>query len=259
MRKLPDITLRPAGEFGLVVELGTVISPAISGLVQQLSRLLTAVGRPGIREIVPAYCSLTVYFDPLAITRQEVSRVIEQLYTGMEACRLADLPARIVYVPVCYGGVLGPDLDFVARYTGVPPREVITLHTSQPYLVYMLGFTPGFPYLGGLPAKLEVPRQETPRSNVPAGSVGIVGNQTGFYPVESPGEWWLIGRTPLQAFDARRPNPFLVSPGDYIQFVAIDMDEYFAIRRQVAAGSYVLAQENCDRGGGQDDYHSGAR
>jgi inhibitor of KinA len=249
MSELPEIILQQAGEFGLVVELGTVISPEINALVQQLTRLLTAQNRPGILEVVPTYRSVAVYFDPLVVTRQDLAASIRTLYTGIKPLKLAELPARVVYVPVCYGGVLGPDLEFVARYTGLSAGEVIVLHTNRPYLVYMLGFTPGFPYLGGLPEKLIVPRQETPRSKVPAGSVGIGGNQTGLYPVERPGGWGLIGRTPLRAFDPQRSNPFLVTAGDYIQFVEIDIDEYFKIRREVAAGNYCLQTKLYDGGG----------
>ncbi|WP_371373035.1 5-oxoprolinase subunit PxpB [Sporomusa aerivorans] len=249
MNVLPDIILQQAGEFGLVVELGTVISPEINARVQQLTRLLAAENQPGILEVVPTYRSVTVYFDPLVITRQDLSGVIRRLYAGITPLSLNNLPSRVVKIPVCYGGVLGPDLDFVARYAGLSAGEVIAQHTSQTYQVYMLGFTPGFPYLGGLPEKLVVPRQETPRSNVPAGSVGIGGNQTGFYPVESPGEWWLIGRTPVQAFDPRRSNPFLVAAGDYVRFCAVDIDEYFKIRRKVTSGTYALQMSRCDGGG----------
>lgn len=235
---LADVKLLVAGEHGLVVEFGSVISPGINLLVQQFTRLIIADTIPGIVEVVPTYRSVTVYFDPLIITQQNLSRFVKKILSDIKPRELETLSSVIVHVPVCYGGVLGPDLEYVARYAGLSLREVIKVHTSKPYLVYMLGFTPGFPYLGGLQEQLVVPRQEKPRINVPAGSVGIGGNQTGFYPSESPGEWWLIGRTPLKAFDPQQSNPFLVAAGDYVQFVAIELDEYFKIRREVAAGIY---------------------
>jgi len=233
-----EVKLLVAGEHGLVVEFGNIISPKINVFVQQLTRLLTAAAIQGVLEVVPTYRSVTVYFDPLSISRQDLSSLIMELVNEIKPQQLERLAPRIVYVPVCYGGVLGPDLEFVARYTGLSAQEVIVIHTSKPYLVYMLGFTPGFPYLGGLPEQIVVPRQEKPRVKIPAGSVGIGGNQTGFYPIESPGEWWLIGRTPLKAFNPQNSNPFLVAAGDYVQFMDISMDEYFNIRREVAAGTY---------------------
>ncbi|HEY3423471.1 MAG TPA: 5-oxoprolinase subunit PxpB [Negativicutes bacterium] len=235
-----NVKLLVAGEYGLVVEFSSAISPRINVFVQQFTRLITANTPPGILEVVPTYRSVTVYFDPLVITRQQLSQFVTKILSNIKPRQLEYLSSPIIHVPVCYGGVLGPDLEYVARYTGLPIREVIAIHTSRPYLVYMLGFTPGFPYLGGLQEQLVVPRQEKPRVKVPAGSVGIGGNQTGFYPIESPGEWWLIGRTPLKAFNPKHSNPFLVAAGDYVQFTAIELDEYFRIRREVAAGTYKL-------------------
>ncbi|WP_425058841.1 5-oxoprolinase subunit B [Sporomusa carbonis] len=235
---LSNVKLLVAGEYGLVIEFGTVISPEINQLVRQLTILITSNPIKGIVEVVPTYRSVTVYFDPLSVTRQELSRFILQLLSTVKLQELDRVSSKMVHIPVCYGGVLGPDLEFVARYTGLSAREVITIHTSKPYLVYMLGFTPGFPYLGGLSEQLMVPRQEKPRAKVPAGSVGIGGNQTGFYPIESPGEWWLIGRTPIRAFNPEGNPPFLVAAGDYLHFVDITIDEYFTIRRDVETGAY---------------------
>jgi len=234
-----DIKLLVAGEHGLIIEFGTVISPEINGLVQQMSRLLHNKKSKGIIEIVPTYRSVTIYFDPLVLTRQELSLVITEFISEIRQPDVACLTPKILHIPVCYGGVLGPDLEIVARYTGVSAEEVITIHTSKPYLVYMLGFIPGFPYLGGLSSKIALPRQDKLRTKIPAGSVGIGGNQTGFYPIESQGEWWLIGRTPIKAFNPSSSNPFLFSPGDYLHFFHISIDAYFAIRREVEAGTYI--------------------
>ncbi|SDE30121.1 5-oxoprolinase subunit PxpB [Sporomusa acidovorans] len=228
-----------AGEYGLVIEFKAEISPAINGLVQQLAGLIGRSVVKGVIEVVPTYRTVMVYFDPLVITRQELSGFIRPMLQNMNPHNTQSRETKTVYVPVCYGGVLGPDLDYVARYTGLPAEEVITVHTATSYRVYMLGFTPGFPYLGGLSAQLAVPRQEKPRAKVPPGSVGIGGSQTGLYPVESPGEWWLIGRTPVKVFNPKAKQPFLLSPGDSLHFYAITVDEYFGIRREVAAGTYV--------------------
>lgn len=228
-----------AGENGLVVEFGSSICPETNYYVQQFNRLLAANPFDGMIETVPTYRSVTIYFNPLIVARTTVCRHAKQLLTKINPQDLEHLSTKLVHVPVCYGGVLGPDLEYVARFSGLSSPEVVTLHTSKPFLVYMLGFIPGFPYLGGLPEALAVPRQSQPRAKVPAGSVGIGGNQTGFYPLESQGEWWLIGRTPLQAFNPHQDNPFLVAAGDYVQFFAIDIDEYFKIRRQIAGGTFT--------------------
>lgn len=240
-----QVKLLVNGEHGLVIEFGNVISPEMNRSVQQLTRQLLSKSITGVIEVVPTYRSVTVYFNPLAITRSTLANQVVALLKVNQPNEPGHLPSRIVRVPVCYGGVLGPDLEFVARFARVSVQEVIALHTANPYLVYMLGFAPGFPYLGGMPEQIAVPRQEKPRQRIPAGSVGIGGNQTGIYPVESPGEWWLIGRTPIKAFDPQSPNPFLVSAGDFLHFSAISVDEYFQIRRAVEAGTYQL--EICHR------------
>jgi len=147
--------------------------------------------------------------------------------------------ARIITIPVSYGGEFGPDLEFVAKHNSITEDEVVAIHTSIPYLVYMLGFAPGFPYLGGMSERIATPRLASPRVKIPAGSVGIAGKQTGIYPLESPGGWQLIGRTPLTLFDPLAKNPFVFAAGDYLQFTAIKMDEYVALKEQVASGNYA--------------------
>ncbi|MBC8014251.1 MAG: 5-oxoprolinase subunit PxpB, partial [Sporomusaceae bacterium] len=208
---LHEIKMLVAGEYGLVVEFGTVITPQINALAQYLTRLLASKKNPGIIEVIPTYRSVMINFDALVITRSKLSELVRQTLNEIKVQDMERLSSKVVYVPVCYGGVFGPDLEFVARYTGLSAQEVIAIHASTPYLVYMLGFTPGFPYLGGMSDRIAVPRREKPRDNIPGGSVGIGGNQTGFYPVESPGEWWLIGRTPVKGFNAKSNNPFLFS------------------------------------------------
>jgi inhibitor of KinA len=142
-------------------------------------------------------------------------------------------------VPTLYGGEYGPDIEFVATHNNITPEEVIEIHTATPYLVYMLGFTAGFPYLGGMSEKIATPRLKTPRTRIPAGSVGIAASQTGLYPIESPGGWQLIGRTPIKAFSPQSENPFLFAAGDYLKFRAIEQDEYDKIKELSEKGEYV--------------------
>lgn len=230
----------PAGERGLVVEMGNVISPRVNGRVQRLAKRLSRRNLEGVIEVVPTYCSLLVTFDPLTLERSQLGEVIDRILaaeTVAEAEQKREV--RLVHVPVCYGGEFGPDLDYVGQHNGLSGEEVIAIHSSRPYLVYMLGFTPGFPYLGGMSGKIATPRLEKPRAKIPRGSVGIAGAQTGLYPVESPGGWRLIGRTPLNPFVPSAPNPFLFSAGDYLQFISISPDEYHALRRDVEAGLFT--------------------
>lgn len=227
----------PAGERGLVVELGNLISPGVNARVHRLAKLLSERDLEGVIEVVPTYRSLLVYFDPLRLERSRLVAVIADML-GSDTLPAADpkRKVRVVHVPVCYGGEFGPDLDDVARHNGLSPEQVIAIHSSRPYLVYMLGFTPGFPYLGGMSRKIATPRLENPRPKIPRGSVGIAGAQTGIYPVESPGGWRLIGRTPLNCFDPRSPDPFLFSAGDHLRFIPITPDRYHDLRRRVESG-----------------------
>jgi inhibitor of KinA len=245
---MDTIRMLTAGEQGLVVEFGNTISPVINAKVHRLAELLQRELGSSLLEVVPTYRSLLVYFDPLAMTRQVLSEKISAFIEQDSGTPTAQNAGRVVVIPVCYGGEYGPDLPFVAQHNGLTTEEVIAIHTSSPYLVYMLGFTPGFPYLGGMSEKIATPRLEKPRTKIPAGSVGIAGSQTGFYPVESPGGWQLIGRTPVKAFTADSANPFLFAAGDYLQFEAITEKEYISIQKAVEAGSYQ-AQTGVTKGG----------
>ena len=198
---MSDIRFLSAGEQGLVVEFGTGIDPEVNRRVHRTGRLVAAAGIAGVTEVVPTYRSLLVYFDPLTVSRAELGDRINGLLAGGGPDDAAGPGGRVVEIPVCYGGDFGPDLDFVAQHTGLDPDEVIAIHTSVPYLVYMLGFTPGFPYLGGMSERIAAPRLTTPRTDIPGGSVGIAGSQTGIYPITSPGGWQIIGRTPVKPFD----------------------------------------------------------
>lgn len=217
-----------AGEQGLIVEFGNAIDPAVNARVHRLARALAARGLEGVIETVPTYRSLLVLFDPLILPRERLDSEVEALLAVPAVEEAPGVGGNTVELPVLYGGEFGPDLTFIARHTGLSTEEVIAIHSSSSYLVYMLGFTPGFPYLGGMSSRLATPRLSSPRGKVPTGSVGIAGSQTGVYPVESPGGWRLIGRTPLRLFDLEAEQPFLLAPGDVVRFRPVDEEEYWA-------------------------------
>jgi KipI family sensor histidine kinase inhibitor len=228
--------LLPAGEKAVSVEFGDEISREVNARVRALEYLIQQNPFPGIVETVPSYRSLLVYYDPPVIGWEEISKAIRSLIPQAE---VVELPSgRLVELPCCYGGELGPDLSEVARRLGLAPEEVVRLHAGAEYLVYFIGFTPGLPYLGGMPERLQIPRLDTPRPSTPAGSVGIGGDQSCVYPVESPGGFWVLGRTPLRLYDPDRSDPILLRPGDRVRFRAIDQTEFHAIARAVADGTF---------------------
>lgn len=207
----------PAGDSGWTVEFGEAIDPAVNERVLAFAAALEARPPDGVVEVVPTFCSATVYFDPLVADAERLAGRLRALAAAPPAA--SGRASRLLEVPVRYGGEDGPDLEAVAREARLPAERVIALHASVEYRVYMLGFTPGFPYLGKVPEAIALPRLATPRARVPAGSVGIAGSQTGIYPMESPGGWRLIGRTPLRLYDPTRDRPFLLAPGDRVRFV----------------------------------------
>jgi inhibitor of KinA len=218
----------PAGDSALVVEFDERIDPAINARAIQLADSLQAAGISGVRDIVPTYRSVAVFFDPLRTNYDALVASLEG-----EAAR-PDEEAAVVRaplcIPVCYGGELGPDLPAVARFAQTSEEEVIRLHAGTAYRVFMLGFVPGFAYMGIVDSRIAAPRHGTPRLRVPLGSVGIAGVQTGVYPAETPGGWQLIGRTPLKPFDATRAEPFLMKAGDTVMFQPIERAEYDRMR-----------------------------
>jgi inhibitor of KinA len=226
------------GEQGIVVELAETIDPAVNARVHALARAVSSRLGSEVLEVVPAYRSLLVIHDPLRVPRARLVRRIERL-----AADVAEAPApgmrRVLRLPVCYGGELGPDLADVARHAGLPPDEVIALHAEPVYRVYMLGFTPGFPYLGGMSPRISCPRLPTPRTRIPPGSVAIGGAQTGVYPVESPGGWRLVGRTPARLFDPGSRAPFLLAAGDGLRFAPVSREIFDSLAEEVARGTWV--------------------
>ncbi|MCP4690229.1 MAG: 5-oxoprolinase subunit PxpB [Desulfobacterales bacterium] len=193
------------GDRAFLVELGDEISPSVNRAVRDLfTGLESAVGE-GVAEMVPGYRSLTVIHDPLRIDPSLLRERITALWKTMDRTRA---PRPVTHkIPMVYGGECGPDLAWVADFHGISPGEVIRLHSQTVYRVYMIGFTPGFPYMGELPEALDTPRRASPRTHIPRGSVGIAQRQTGIYPVVSPGGWQIIGRTPIRLFDAKGDPP----------------------------------------------------
>ena len=232
------------GESGLVVELADKIDLAVNSLVHALSRLIQAALGGMVDAVVPTYRSVLVIFDPLAIDRETLMEKIEQLYQTVSVGGSKPSGGKIVVIPVLYGGDAGPDLDFVARHNNLATEEVISIHTAVSYRIFMMGFTPGFPYLGGMSERIATPRLTSPRKEIPAGTVGIAGMQTGLYPQKSPGGWQLIGRTPLKVFDPDSTEPFLSRAGDILRFDPISEVEYARIERAVLRGEYLPQVRN---------------
>lgn len=205
------------------MELGDEISPFLNRCVRALFLELEQRGIPGVQELVPSYRSLLVIYHPLALPCARLREEIGEAYRDLK--HTPEPRFRTIRVPVAYGGEYGPDLDWVAAYHGISPEDVIAYHTGETYQVYMIGFTPGYPYMGDLHKAIVTPRRETPRTSVPRGSVAIAQNQTGIYPVESPGGWHVIGRTPLKLFDLKKNPPALLEMGALVEFYAISEEE----------------------------------
>jgi KipI family sensor histidine kinase inhibitor len=210
----------PASDSSLLVVLGDAMSLDNHERVMSLFRALHRLNHPRIRNLHPAYASILIDFDPLRLSHEEAASLIENL-AGEESSQY-DRAANTVTIPVCYDIEFAPDLQEVANLAKIPAHEVIRLLSSVTYRVHFLGFTPGFAYLGGLPETLHAPRLATPRKHVPAGSVAIAGTQAGIYPLDSPGGWRLIGRTPVRIFDPGATQPTRLKPGDRVEFSAID-------------------------------------
>jgi KipI family sensor histidine kinase inhibitor len=206
-------------------------------------RLLLAIQNvriPGVIETVPAYRSLLIHYDPLKISSTELRDRLETLEQSAED---SEFPRpTVTEIPTVYGNEYGPDLEFVAKHHGLTPEEAVQIHTSTTYLIYMIGFLPGQPYLGGMSPRIATPRLETPRSKVLRGSVGIAGNLTGIYAVESPGGWQIIGRTPIRLFDPHKEPPALLQAGNYVTFVRITLQEYTRIEEMLQQGTYKVKE-----------------
>jgi KipI family sensor histidine kinase inhibitor len=222
-----DFVVEPLGECALLLRFGSRIDAALNARVHEASAMLRAARLPGIVDVIPAYATLALHYDPLqwaegngGLPWEHVAAAVRAIFRAPPA-HVVHTPA-IVEIPVCYGGEFGPDLDALAHHTGLDAADAVARHTAAEYRVAMIGFAPGFPYLLGLDPALHAPRRADPRARVPAGSVAIGGAQTGIYPAELPGGWQLIGRTPVVLFDSKRTPPCLLAPGDRVRFRAID-------------------------------------
>jgi len=218
------VRIVPAGDSALVVEFEERIDPGVNARTVAFADAVQAANIPGVRDVVPSYRSVAIYFDPLRTDYDTLISTLEtQAATPVGETQLGRTPIRI---PVCYGGDFGPDLPQVAAFAKMSEEEVIRIHASATYRVFMVGFVAGFAYMGIVDQRIAMPRHSTPRLRVPLGTVGIAGVQTGIYPAETPGGWQLIGRTPVKPFDASRAEPFLMKAGDAVQFYPIDRAEY---------------------------------
>ena len=213
-----------AGDAALVVELPQRVDPLINAFLVALAEALRARCGSSVQDAVVGYCTLTVYFDPFRVDPRWIEGEIRAV--AADADGAPDVEGTHLEIPVCYGGELGPDLDDVAARIGASPDDVIALHASREYRVYVVGFVPGFAYMGTVDERLNLPRRSSPRTKVPAGSVAIAAGQTGIYPMETPGGWHILGRTPVRPFDPRRKPPVLFAPGDLVRFVAISREEF---------------------------------
>jgi inhibitor of KinA len=215
---------RIAGDRGLLMEYGDAIDPEINLKVRAMAAAMAREAPIGVFEFIPTYRSIIIVYDP---SQTDAAKLKEALLVLEERLPNTEIPPpETVEIPVCYGGNLGPDIGFVAKTHNLSVDDVIRIHSEPEYQIYMIGFTPGFPFLGGLPEVLHTPRLETPRKLVPAGSVAIANAQTGIYSIDSPGGWQLIGRTPIKLFDPGKASPFLLKAGDRLKFKPVSAEKF---------------------------------
>jgi len=231
------------GDRAMMIELGDRVDPRINQTVRAVADALLASPLEGVVDVVPAFTTVTIHYRPERIATRGADdlphrRVARWIETVLDRGIATDIAAeRTVDVPVCYGGEFGPDLDDVAARCELTPSQVIEIHAASPHLVYMLGFAPGFPYLGGLDERLAMPRRATPRTRVPAGTVAIAREQTAIYSIETPGGWNLLGRTPVTLFAPLADPPCLLRPGDRVRFVPISLDRYNTLHAMASEGA----------------------
>ncbi|WP_246197382.1 5-oxoprolinase subunit PxpB [Cytobacillus depressus] len=226
-----------AGDSSILMELDVGIDEVTNKRIINLSNLIANEAEEGFGEVIIGYRSLLVQYNPLRLSyRQAIEKLKRLEITKDNSCYEK---RRHIEIPVLYGGEQGPDLESVAIHNNLSPKEVISIHSGACYLVYFLGFTPGYPFMGGMSKRIATPRLESPRISIPPGSVGIANNQTGIYPVESPGGWRLIGQTPIRLYDSQANQPFLLHAGNNVTFKEIQIDEFKEIKKQVEYGDYI--------------------
>jgi inhibitor of KinA len=240
MQSQQGIRLLPCGDSALTVEFGEGIDRRVSALVLGLANRLAAASIAGLVELVPTFRSLTIHYDPLLLPRAELKAALAPLLVRLEA---AEGTGSLWRIPACYDPSLAPDLIEVAERTGLTPDQVAERHSAAAYHVYMVGFLPGYPYMGDLPPELALPRRENPRTKVPPGSVAIATTLTAVYTLESPGGWHLIGRTPTPLWDLRRDPPAVLAPGDKVVFEPVSLAQYAVLAAQAAAGAFQLERD----------------
>lgn len=233
---MSEVRYLVAGDSAVCVEFGNEISPEINKKIRAFKIAVEKSDIPGIVETVPTYRSLLVHYHPEVIGFKALTEKFDKLMSSLSSIPIP--PPTVIEIPVFYGGEMGPDIENVAEHNHKTVEEVIKIHTSEEYLIYMIGFIAGFPYLGGMSKEIATPRLKSPRVKIEGGSVGIAGEQTGIYPVASPGGWQLIGRTPLKLYDADREKPVLLEAGQYIKFAAVTEEEYKKIEKEVEDGTY---------------------
>ena len=222
-------TISPVGDRAISIDFGQAIDPKINRHIRQTIERIKELQLEGIIELVPTYCALLVEYDAMLYSYSDICNIIEPtLEEGMTDT--TNELVTVVEVPTVYGGDFGPDLSFVATHNHLSEDEVVSIHSGTDYLVYMLGFIPGFTYLGGMDPRIATPRLSSPRTLIPAGSVGIAGEQTGTYPSDSPGGWQIIGRTPVTMYDMSKAQAALLNAGDYVRYVPIDESEFHRIK-----------------------------
>lgn len=236
-----------SGDSSFIIEFGNEISPDINKKIRKMMEDIKNENIDGIIELVPTYCSLLVNYNPCIIRYKNLKTKLEKLYDNLVDSS-EDEEVNLIEIPTLYNDEFGLDLEYVATYNKISKEEVIKIHTERDYLVYMLGFMPGFTYLGGMNEKIATPRLESPRLEILAGAVGIAGKQTGMYPSVSPGGWRIIGRTPLKLYDSKADTPVFIKSGDYIRYISIDENEYQRIEKEVLENRYKINIRRLKRG-----------
>ena len=222
-------TISPVGDCAISIDFGQVIDPKINRQIRQVIEQIKVLQLDGIIELVPTYCALLVQYDAMVYTYSDICRILDPILQESVTDSVIER-VTIVEIPTIYGGEYGPDLGFVASHNHISEAEVVSIHSGTDYLVYMLGFIPGFTYLGGMNPRIATPRLSSPRTLIPAGSVGIAGEQTGTYPSDSPGGWQIIGRTPVTMYDMSKKQAALLQAGDYVRYVPINENEFYRIK-----------------------------
>lgn len=237
--------ISPVGDQNLLIQFGDAIDEEINRAVTHFARRIREQDNPAILDMIPTYSALLITYDPAKMSYNDMVLFLQHNHVETDDANAET--TKTYHIPVCYGGEHGPDLPYIAAHAGLSVEEVIERHSGRDYRIYMIGFMPGFAYLGGLDEAIHTPRLEKPRLEIPGGSVGIGGASTGIYPLASPGGWQLMGRTPVKPYDPKRDPAILYEAGDFIRFVPIDEAEYKRIEAEVEAGTYQCVVEEGER------------